>query len=111
MTQEIATWHGALANIKGVYLVTDTVTGKLYVGKASGEAGIWQRWCDYAKNGHGGNKELIAVLNENGSDYMRNFQYSILEIADSHASEEDILDRESHWMNVLKSREYGMNSK
>lgn len=107
--QRIASWYGALANIKGVYLITDITTGKHYVGKASGGAGIWQRWCSYAENGHGGNKELKKVLTEKGSEHMTHFQYSILEIADTHASDEDILARESYWMNVLKTREYGMN--
>jgi hypothetical protein len=108
--QRIASWYGALANIKGIYLITDTMTGKHYVGKASGNEGIWQRWCAYAENGHGGNLELKKVLKSNGSEYMRHFQYSILEIADSHASDADILVRESYWMKVLKTREFGMNS-
>ena len=107
--QQIATWHAALANIKGVYLITDTSTGKHYVGKASGNVGIWQRWCAYADNGHGGNVELKALLNHHGPDHRRYFQYSILEIADTHASDLDILARESYWMNVLKTREFGLN--
>lgn len=89
--QKIASWHGALANIKGIYLITDTTTGRHYVGKASGGEGIWQRWCSYAENGHGGNKELKKVLKKKGKEHMRHFQYSILEIADTHASDEDIL--------------------
>ena len=107
--QKIWSWYGALANVKGVYLITDTTTGKHYVGKASGDVGIWQRWCSYAKTGHGGNKELKKLLSKKGGDYARHFQYSILEIADSNASEQDIRDRESHWMNTLKSRDFGLN--
>jgi hypothetical protein len=107
--QKIASWHGALANIKGIYLITDTTTGRHYVGKASGKSGIWQRWCSYAENGHGGNKELKKVLKKKGPQHLKHFQYSILEIADTHASDQDILGRESYWMNALKSREFGMN--
>lgn len=107
--QKIASWYGALANIKGVYLIVDTTTGKPYVGKASGSDGIWNRWCAYAENGHGGNVELKKLLKEQGPDHMRNLQYSILEIADTHASDEDILARESHWMNVLLTRTFGLN--
>jgi hypothetical protein len=107
--QKIASWHGALANIKGIYLIVDTSTGKPYVGKASGKEGIWNRWCAYAKGGHGGNVELRKLMKEQGPDHMRNFQYSILEIADNHASDEDILLRESHWMNVLLTRKFGLN--
>jgi len=107
--QKISSWHAALANIKGIYLITDTSTGKHYIGKASGETGIWQRWCSYAENGHGGNIELKMVLKENGAQHMTHFQYSILEIADTHASDLDILERESYWMNALKTRVFGLN--
>lgn len=107
--QKIASWHGALANIKGVYLITDTSTGEHYVGKASGGEGIWQRWCAYADNGHGGNVELKRVLKEKGPGHMAHFQYSILEIADTHASDADILARESYWMKALGSRSFGLN--
>ena len=107
--QKIASWHGALANIKGVYLITDTSTGGHYVGKASGGVGIWQRWCAYADNGHGGNVELKRVLKEKGPTHMAHFQYAILEIADTHASDADILARESYWMKALRSRSFGLN--
>lgn len=107
--QRIASWYGALANIKGIYLITDTSTGCLYVGKASGQVGLWQRWTAYAETGHGGNVKLRALLQEHGEQAASNFQFSILEIADNHASEEDILVREIHWMDVLKSREFGLN--
>ena len=107
--QKIASWHGALANIKGIYLITDTSTGLHYVGKASGRTGIWQRWCSYAENGHGGNVELKRLLKEKAAHYMSHFQYSILEIADTHASDADILERESYWVDALKSRDFGLN--
>jgi len=107
--QGITSWHAALSNIKGIYLITDTTTGQHYLGKADGQVGIWQRWCSYAKNGHGGNVQLRKVLDSMGQDHVRNFQYSILEIADTHASDADILKRESYWMNALKSRGLGLN--
>lgn len=107
--QKNESWHSALANIKGIYLITDTSSGKHYVGKASGNKGIWQRWCAYAKNGHGGNKELKALLKKRGGKHARHFQYSVLEIADTHATEDDILKRESYWMKALRSRKGGLN--
>ena len=107
--QLIASWHGALANIKGVYLITDKATGGQYVGKASGGDGIWSRWSSYAKNGHGGNVELKRLLKQKGEGHMANLQYSILEIADTHASDADILVRESYWMRALGSRTHGLN--
>jgi hypothetical protein len=91
-------------------LITDTKTGKLYVGSATGEGGIWSRWSDYSKNGHGGNKELIKILKDEGAEYSDNFQYSVLEIADTHSSKDDVLERESYWKNVLCSRDFGYNA-
>lgn len=107
--QQIASWQKPLEHIKGVYLITDLQTGKHYVGKASGDVGIWSRWCHYAKNGHGGNVELRKLLETEGLQYAHNFQYTILEIADTHASETDILRRETHWMNALQTRRFGLN--
>ena len=108
--QNIPSWQGALANIKGVYLIADRKTGKHYVGSATGGDGIWQRWSAYAANGHGGNKELVDLLASMQPDYASNFQYSILEIADFHTSDDTILSRESYWKSILLSREYGYNS-
>lgn len=107
--RRVASWYGALANIRGIYLITDTLTGKHYVGKASGEVGIWQRWSEYVATGHGGNVKLKALLNTHGNDCRKHFQYSILEIADTHASEDYILARESYWTKALKTREHGLN--
>ena len=108
--QGVESWRGALLNVSGVYLIADTKTGKLYIGSATGDGGIWQRWVGYAKNGHGGNKELKKLLKEKGERYSDNFQYSILEIADTHASTNDVLERESHWKDILCSRLHGYNA-
>ena len=110
VSQCIASWKGALSNVSGVYLIADTQTGKLYVGSATGDGGIWQRWSEYAENGHGGNEELIALLKEKGQKYSHYFQYSVLEIADTHSSVNDVLERESYWKNILCSRQHGYNA-
>jgi len=107
--QQISSWKAALSHVAGVYLITDTSDGRLYVGSATGKEGLWSRWSAYSKNGHGGNKELKALLNEKGSEHANGFQYSILEIADTHASDQDVIDREVHWKNVLDSRQHGLN--
>src|ERR1043166_4620266 len=39
--QQIASWKSALASVAGVYLITDTQCGELYVGSATGLGGIW----------------------------------------------------------------------
>ncbi|KJF81564.1 GIY-YIG nuclease family protein [Photobacterium angustum] len=109
VAQQVESWKFALASVSGIYLITDRFTGKLYVGSATGEGGIWQRWSEYAANGHGGNTELIALLGKKGSDYSNNFQYSVLEIADNHADKNSIIAREQYWKAVLCSKEHGYN--
>jgi len=109
-SQSLESWRTALSNVAGVYLISDPQTGGLYVGAAYGEGGFWQRWSDYFATGHGGNVEIKALLQEQGKDHLRSFRYSILEIADIHASKEDVLDREAHWKNVLLTRSHGLNA-
>jgi len=108
--QQNPSWRSALINVAGVYVIADRETGKLYVGSATGESGIWGRWSSYAKTGHGGNKELRKLLRDNGAEYAENFQYGVLETADTRASDEDILARESHWKDLLLSRSHGHNA-
>ncbi len=105
----ILSWKSALSNVKGVYLIVDTNTGKQYVGSAYGDECIWQRWANYAKDGHGGNVELKELLKINGEDYKYNFKYSILEVCNMNLGNEYIIDRESHWKEVLLTRKFGLN--
>lgn len=102
-------WRTAFSSVSGVYLITDTSDGTLYVGSAYGGKGIWQRWAAYAKNGHGGNKELRALLREKSKTHAEHFQFSLLEVCDLNSSDEYILEREAHWKTVLKTREFGLN--
>ena len=102
-------WKTVLSNVAGVYVITDRKNGKLYVGSAYGAGGIWDRWADYAKIGHGGNKELKRILRENGTDYAQNFQFSILEVCDLNSSNDYVLGRETHWKDVLLTRKSGLN--
>jgi hypothetical protein len=102
--QTIESWRSALADVAGVYVIADRHAGKLYVGSANGAEGIWNRWCDYSRMGHGGNRELKDLLNREGASYAENFQFGVLEIADTHASAADILRRESHWKELLLTR-------
>lgn len=110
VNQSLESWRTALSSVAGVYLISDTESGKLYVGSATGEGGIWQRWSGYSVTGHGGNKELVALMKEFGSESITGFRFTVLEIADTHASEKDVLARETHWKKVLLSREFGFNA-
>jgi len=105
-------WVSALESQKAVYLITDTNNGKLYVGSATSDNGmLLKRWKEYVETGHGGNKNLIQLVNEKGMDYIQNyFQYSILENYNSTISDEIILERESWWKEVLKTRIFGYNA-
>jgi hypothetical protein len=107
--QDNPSWRAALANIAGVYVIADRETGKQYVGSACGGVGLWQRWTTYAKTGHGGNKELRQLLKQKGVDYAHNFQFSLVEVCDINARDDYILSRESHWKDVLLTREFGLN--
>lgn len=98
-------WKEQLSSVKGVYLITDTKTAKLYVGSAYGEEGIWGRWTNYANtNGTGGNKDLKKIIKDD-EDYAKNhFQFAILDYYKRSISDDEILARESFWKEVLQSR-------
>ena len=112
-SQNEPSWKQALSNVKGIYVVTDTSNGKLYIGSASGNTdGIWQRWSAYAdiKNIVGGNKEFEAILETKGVEHIiNNFKYSILEIFDTKTKNETIIERENYWKKVFATRLHGMN--
>ena len=84
-------WKTALENQKGVYLITDISTGKMYVGSAYGENMILGRWKSYIAIGHGGNVEL---KNLNFTYIKQNFRFSILDIFKSSVDDQLILVRE-----------------
>jgi len=104
-------WKSALSNMQGIYLISDTNNGKLYVGAAYGENAFWQRWTKYAKNGSGDNKKLKLMLEKHGFKYVYHFRYSILEVYSKLIkTEKYIMDREAHWKNILQTRgEFGYN--
>lgn len=104
ISKDHPSWKNALL-IKGIYLIRDTNTGKIYVGKASGEKGIWQRWSDYIYDGHGGDVDLKKLMEEKGGlSYARKYyRFTLLEIVDSNM-ENDLDNRENYWKNVLMSR-------
>ncbi|MGY6517197.1 MAG: GIY-YIG nuclease family protein [Lysobacteraceae bacterium] len=102
-------WRTALSSVKGVYLISDQVTGRLYVGKADGEDGVWGRWCAYAATGHGGNAGLKEEIGTVGSERQQDLRFSLLEIADIQSTKDEIAKRESHWKNILRTRQTGFN--
>lgn len=102
-------WNTALKSVFGVYLIVDKRTGKNYIGSAYGKDSIWSRWNSYIQNGHGGNKKLKLLVQSQGTDYLKNYQFSILEIFSKVMSKDEIIKREVHWKEKLLSREFGYN--
>ena len=103
-----ATWYNALRAVNGVYCITDTKNGKLYIGSAYGKNGIWGRWVDYVSTGHGGNKKLIQLV-KNDPGAVNGFQYSILEILPGSSTADDAIEKECLWKLKLGSKEHGYN--
>lgn len=95
-------WRDALAAVSGVYVLASATTGKLYVGSAHGGRGFWGRWEEYYRSGHGGN---VGMRSNVGEDLI----VSILEVAASTASEQEILAMEALWKDRLLSKKFGLN--
>jgi hypothetical protein len=95
-------WIAAFQSSRGIYLLTCPKTKEQYVGSATGGEGFWGRWQDYVKTGHGGN---LGLKSRDPSDY----QVSILEVAGTSATTEDIISMEGRWQSKLQCREMGLN--
>lgn len=108
--QNIDAWRSPLSSVKGIYLISDTRTGKLYVGKADGEEGIWARWAEYSLTTHGHNVALAREFGiETSPERQHDLRFSLLEIADLNAMPSEINARESFWKEILLSRQHGYN--
>ncbi len=106
----LPTYYEALKKIKGVYCLTDTNTGKLYIGSATGEEGVAQRWGNYLDSKHGGNKKLIALYEQKGSEYFEKFfTYTLLEYFGLSYDPIKILEREQYWKKCLDTIRNGYN--
>jgi len=101
-------WRTALAAVGGAYLIV-AQDGRHYVGSAYGTEGFWGRWRAYAETGHGGNKKLKDILGPDSRATSQGFRFAILETADTSATREEIIRRESHWKDALGARAVGLN--
>lgn len=95
-------WKAVLRASRGVYLLACPRTREHYVGSASGEGGFLARWLAYAASSHGGN---VGLRNRAPSDLT----VSVLEVAGSAASVDEIIALEERWKLKLLSREIGLN--
>lgn len=103
-------WKTILSAIKGVYLITDTNTGRLYIGSAYGEDGIWGRWSEYVSSGgHGGNKSLAMLCAE--TDYaLKYFQFSILMLLPKTVTADEAIRKEQLFKRKLGTNSFGLNN-
>jgi hypothetical protein len=92
----------ALSQWRGVYLIYDANKKKGYVGSAYGTENLYQRWTDYARTGHGGNKQLRRCR-------PQDLRFSILELVAPKMTPEDVIRLESTWKERLHTREFGLN--
>ncbi|RXJ74943.1 excinuclease ABC subunit C [Veronia nyctiphanis] len=108
---ELNDWKVALSSVFGIYLLTDTKTGKHYIGSAYGANGIWGRWSDYIYGYHGNNKELKELYAINTRDYFeKHFKFTILEVLSSSLNPEQVIKRESLWKSKLQTVNFGYNA-
>lgn len=106
----LPTYYEALKKITGVYCLTDTYIGKLYIGSATGEEGVAQRWGSYLDSKHGGNKKLITLYEQKGSEYFEKyFTYTLLEYFGLSYDPIKILEREQYWKKCLDTIRNGYN--
>lgn len=94
-------WIQRMADAHGVYLLACPSTGELYVGSATGDGGFWSRWQEYRRNGHGGN---VALVGRKPTDW----RMSVLQVAGSADSADNILAMEAAWKVKLQAREFGL---
>ncbi|MDY6028411.1 MAG: GIY-YIG nuclease family protein [Prevotella sp.] len=105
-----AEWKAKLESCNGIYLILDKKTGKQYVGSTYNTRCIWGRWTEYAKTGHGGDKDLKPLLENDEAYAKKYFQWCILETLPLKILEEHAIDRESLYKRKFGTREFGYNN-
>lgn len=85
-------------------------TGKLYIGSATGEGGVSQRWQNYLDSKHGGNKKLIELYKKEGREYFEeNFTFTLLECFGLSYDHDRIIAREQYWKKCFNTIAKGYN--
>jgi group I intron endonuclease len=97
-------WTKLDENVCGIYIITNIINGKVYVGQSTD---IRQRWWHHKyelnKQIHS-NRHLQGAWNQYGKE---NFEFSILELCE----ENDLDNREIYWISEYNSKnpEFGYN--
>lgn len=113
--RQVSSWKDKLSFVQDIYLVFDKKTKKIYIGKADGCDGIWERWSCYARSdGTGYNDQLVELVKNNGPEYSQNFEFTLIEYVYKGQIRDKYYfgERESYWKEVLHSRSeiLGLNS-
>lgn len=110
VNNQYSDWKRMLSASKGIYLINDTTTGKLYIGSAYGENGIWGRWSEYVRtDGHGGNKTLKELVGNNPI-HGNHFQFSILMLLPKTITQDEAIKKERLFKNKLGTNSFGLNN-
>lgn len=103
-------WRDKLKAVNGIYGIADQSNGKLYVGSAYGNEGIWGRWKVYVEtNGHGNNDMLVEIINNNKDYAWDHFQWFILETFPLNVTDDYAIQRENLYKEKLCTRAFGYN--
>jgi hypothetical protein len=102
-------WVAGLSAVGGIYLIVDGLSGQQYVGSATGTGGIWQRWIQYAKTGHGQNLRLKGLCDLEAG-HPAAFRFSILETFSRTLTRDEALSLEAFFKEKLGTRAFGLNA-
>lgn len=98
-------WKNKLTAVKGIYVISDKATGKLYVGKADNVDGIWGRWKEYVNTGgHGGNVKLKKLLAKKPNYAIDNLRWGILQTCSLRIATKELDQLESQWKEKLSRK-------
>lgn len=100
-------WKSRLESCNCIYLILDKSNGKQYVGSTYNTKGIWGRWSEYAKTGHGNDVELKKCIDSDPKYAEKNFQWCILETLPIKILQDQAIERESLYKRKLGTRIYG----
>lgn len=97
----ISVWRNRLSACNCIYVISDSKSGKLYVGSTYNTQGIWGRWSEYAATGHGGNVELRKLVEECSDYAKKHFKWAILQTLPLNIKEDKAIDIETKWKEKL----------
>lgn len=101
-------WRDKLSAVGGIYLLTDHLNHRIYVGQAGGDGGFWARWRHYSELRTGN----VALDPDMAAGVVRPdlTTLSILDVVPRGAAAKTVLDRmEARWKRRLCSRQAGYN--